>query len=148
MTAKTPDGMHTNDVRHVRRNYHALLLRFLQPLQNICCDSSFSVSLEVVVIVSGIEQSLKRPLSSETIFQTMPHDPGPPPAKKFKPGSVFFRLDKNKPVMLLTRKENATSPLDIQRKQLPIYQAKLQLLNQLRTLHSAILIGQIPAALC
>lgn len=78
----------------------------------------------------------------------MPHDPGPPPAKKFKPGSVFFRLDKNKPVMLLTRKENATSPLDIQRKQLPIYQAKLQLLNQLRTLHSAILIGQIPAALC
>lgn len=78
----------------------------------------------------------------------MPHDPGPPPAKKFKPGSVFFRLDKNKPVMLLTRKENATSPLDIQRKQLPIYQAKLQLLNQLRTLRSAILIGQIPAALC
>ncbi|TNM84696.1 hypothetical protein fugu_008874 [Takifugu bimaculatus] len=72
----------------------------------------------------------------------MPHDPDPPPAKKFKPGSVFFRLDKNKPVMLLTRKENATSPLDIQRKQLPIYQAKLQLLNQLRTLHSAILIGE------
>lgn len=74
----------------------------------------------------------------------MPRDPGPPPAKKFKPGSVFFRLDKNKPGMLLPRKENAASPIDIQRKQLPIYQAKPQLLNQLRTLHSAILIGQIP----
>uniref|UniRef100_A0A665U809 ATP-dependent RNA helicase DHX33 n=1 Tax=Echeneis naucrates TaxID=173247 RepID=A0A665U809_ECHNA len=72
----------------------------------------------------------------------MPHDPDPPPAKKFKPGSVFFRLDKNKPGMLLPRKGNATAPLEVQRKQLPIYQAKPQLLNQLRQLHSAILIGE------
>uniref|UniRef100_H3CT02 RNA helicase n=1 Tax=Tetraodon nigroviridis TaxID=99883 RepID=H3CT02_TETNG len=72
----------------------------------------------------------------------MPRDPGPPPAKKFKPGSVFFRFDKNKPGMLLPRKENAASPIDVQRKQLPIYQAKPQLLSQLRTLHSAILIGE------
>ncbi|GAA6218429.1 putative ATP-dependent RNA helicase DHX33 [Lates japonicus] len=72
----------------------------------------------------------------------MPHDPDPPPAKKFKPGSVFFRLDKNKPGMLLPRKGNATTPIDVQRKQLPIYQAKPQLLNQLRQLHSAILIGE------
>ncbi|XP_056253035.1 ATP-dependent RNA helicase DHX33 [Seriola aureovittata] len=72
----------------------------------------------------------------------MPYDPAPPPAKKFKPGSVFFRLDKNKPGMLLPRKGNATTPIEVQRKQLPIYQAKPQLLNQLRQLHSAILIGE------
>ncbi|KAL3971536.1 hypothetical protein ACER0C_027055 [Sarotherodon galilaeus] len=72
----------------------------------------------------------------------MPHDPDPPPAKKFKPGSVFFRLDKNKPGMLLPRKGNATTPIDVQRKQLPIYQAKPQLLTQLRQLHGAILIGE------
>ncbi|XP_071317210.1 ATP-dependent RNA helicase DHX33 [Trachinotus anak] len=72
----------------------------------------------------------------------MPHDPDPPPAKKFKPGSVFFRLDKNKPGMLLPRKGNAATPIEVQRKQLPIYQAKPQLLNQLRQLHNAILIGE------
>lgn len=44
--------------------------------------------------------------------------------------------------MLLPRKENATAAIDVQRKQLPIYQAKPQLLNQLRQLHSAILIGE------
>lgn len=75
-------------------------------------------------------------------FQTMPHDPDPPPAKRFKPGSVFFRLDKNKPGMLLPRKGNTTTPIDVQRKQLPIYQAKPQLLNQLRQLNNAILIGK------
>ncbi|XP_074466767.1 ATP-dependent RNA helicase DHX33 isoform X1 [Sebastes fasciatus] len=72
----------------------------------------------------------------------MPHDPDPPPAKRFKPGSVFFRLDKKKPGMLLPRKGNATTSIEIQRKQLPIYQAKPQLLNQLRQLHNAILIGE------
>ncbi|XP_068455838.1 ATP-dependent RNA helicase DHX33 [Clinocottus analis] len=72
----------------------------------------------------------------------MPHDPDPPPAKRFKPGSVFFRLDRNKPGMLLPRKGNATIPLDVQRKKLPIYQAKPQLLSQLRQLHNAILIGE------
>ncbi|XP_056267466.1 ATP-dependent RNA helicase DHX33 isoform X1 [Pseudoliparis swirei] len=72
----------------------------------------------------------------------MPYDPNPPPAKKFKPGSGFFRLDRNKPGMLLPRKGNATIPIDVQRKQLPIYQAKPQLLNQLRQLPNAILIGE------
>ncbi|XP_058482494.1 ATP-dependent RNA helicase DHX33 [Solea solea] len=72
----------------------------------------------------------------------MPHDPDPPPAKKFKPGSVFFRIDKNKPGMLLPRKGNVTTPIEVQRKQLPIYQAKPQLLNQLRQLHNAVLIGE------
>ncbi|XP_026038076.1 ATP-dependent RNA helicase DHX33 [Astatotilapia calliptera] len=72
----------------------------------------------------------------------MPHDPDPPPAKRFKPGSVFFRLDKNKPGMLLPRKGNASTPIDVQRKQLPIYQAKPQLLSQLRQLHGAVLIGE------
>uniref|UniRef100_A0A8C6TTN0 ATP-dependent RNA helicase DHX33 n=1 Tax=Neogobius melanostomus TaxID=47308 RepID=A0A8C6TTN0_9GOBI len=55
----------------------------------------------------------------------MPHDPDPPPAKKFKPG-----------------KGNASTPIEVQRKQLPIYQAKPQLLNQLRQLNNAILIGE------
>ncbi|XP_060942503.1 ATP-dependent RNA helicase DHX33 [Limanda limanda] len=72
----------------------------------------------------------------------MPNDPHPPPAKKFKPGSVFFRLDKNKPGMLLPRKGNAITPIEVQRKQLPIYQAKPQLLNQLRQLPNVILIGE------
>lgn len=72
----------------------------------------------------------------------MPHDPDPPPAKRFKPGSVFFRLEKNKPGMLLPRKGNVTTPIEVQRKQLPIYQAKPQLLNQLRQLHNAIVIGE------
>ncbi|XP_040038536.2 ATP-dependent RNA helicase DHX33 [Gasterosteus aculeatus] len=72
----------------------------------------------------------------------MPHDPDTPPAKKFKPGSVFFRLDRNKPGMLLPRKGNPSTPIEVQRKQLPIYQAKPQLLNQLRQLHNAILIGE------
>ncbi|KAL7834957.1 hypothetical protein SRHO_G00292040 [Serrasalmus rhombeus] len=71
----------------------------------------------------------------------MPHDPDPPPAKKFKPGSPFSRLDK-KPGMLLPRKGNAAIPIDAQRKQLPIYQAKSQLISQLRQLHNAVLIGE------
>ncbi|XP_024121446.1 ATP-dependent RNA helicase DHX33 [Oryzias melastigma] len=69
----------------------------------------------------------------------MPHEPDPPPAKKFKPGSVFFR---NKPGMLLPKKGNASTPIEVQRKQLPIYQAKAQLLNQLRQLQNAIIIGE------
>ena len=73
----------------------------------------------------------------------MPHNPYHPPAKKFKPGSAFFRLDKNKPGMLLPKKGNIPTPLDVQRKRLPIYQAKPQLLNQLRQLPSAILIGNV-----
>lgn len=72
----------------------------------------------------------------------MPHDPDPPPAKRFKPGSVLLSLNKKKPGMLLPRKGNATTPIDVQRKQLPIYQAKPQLLNQLRQLNNAILIGE------
>ncbi|XP_072519799.1 ATP-dependent RNA helicase DHX33 [Salminus brasiliensis] len=71
----------------------------------------------------------------------MPHDPDPPPAKKFKPGSPFSRLEK-KPGMLLPRKGNAPILLDAQRKQLPIYQAKPQLISQLRQLQNAVLIGE------
>ncbi|XP_014844521.1 PREDICTED: putative ATP-dependent RNA helicase DHX33 [Poecilia mexicana] len=72
----------------------------------------------------------------------MPHDPDLPPAKKFKPGSVFFRLEKNKPGMLLPRKGNVTTPIDVQRKQLPIYQARTRIVNELRQLHNAIVIGE------
>ncbi|XP_077596150.1 ATP-dependent RNA helicase DHX33 [Stigmatopora nigra] len=72
----------------------------------------------------------------------MPYDFDHPPAKKFKPGSVFFRPDKKKPGMLLPGKAKATTPIDVQRKQLPIYQARTQLLSQLRQLHNVILIGE------
>uniref|UniRef100_A0A3P9JUA2 RNA helicase n=1 Tax=Oryzias latipes TaxID=8090 RepID=A0A3P9JUA2_ORYLA len=72
----------------------------------------------------------------------MPHEPDPPPAKKFKPGSVFFRLERNKPGMLLPKKGNVSTPIEVQRKQLPIFQAKPQLLNQLRQLQNAIIIGE------
>lgn len=73
----------------------------------------------------------------------MPQDPDLPPAKKFKPGSVFFRLEKNKPGMLLPRKGNVTTTIDVQRKRLPIYQARPRLLNELRQLHNAIVIGKM-----
>uniref|UniRef100_A0A1A8NA93 ATP-dependent RNA helicase DHX33 n=1 Tax=Nothobranchius pienaari TaxID=704102 RepID=A0A1A8NA93_9TELE len=75
----------------------------------------------------------------------MPHNADFPPAKKFKPGSVFFRQEKNKPGMPLPRKgtnNNKNVSIDVQRKQLPIHQAKPQLLNQLRQLQNAILIGE------
>ncbi|KAI7813069.1 ATP-dependent RNA helicase DHX33 [Triplophysa rosa] len=71
----------------------------------------------------------------------MPQDSDPPPAKRFKPGSPFFRLDK-KPGMLLPRAGHAPISVDAQRRQLPIYQAKSQLINQLRQLHSAVIIGE------
>ncbi|KAL0194256.1 hypothetical protein M9458_012552, partial [Cirrhinus mrigala] len=69
----------------------------------------------------------------------MPHDPDPPPAKRFKPGSPFFRLDK-KPDMLLPRAGHAIGSVDAQRKQLPIYQTRTQVINQLRQLHNAVFI--------
>ncbi|XP_051540938.1 ATP-dependent RNA helicase DHX33 [Myxocyprinus asiaticus] len=72
----------------------------------------------------------------------MPHEPDPPPAKRFKPGSPFFRLDKRPGGMLLPRASHAPTSLDVQRKQLPIYQARTQLINQLRQLHNAVLIGE------
>ncbi|RXN34257.1 ATP-dependent RNA helicase DHX33 [Labeo rohita] len=71
----------------------------------------------------------------------MPHDPDPPPAKRFKPGSPFFRLDK-KPDMLLPRAGHAIVSVDAQRKQLPIYQSRTQVINQLRQLHNAVFIGE------
>uniref|UniRef100_A0AAY4E6V9 ATP-dependent RNA helicase DHX33 n=1 Tax=Denticeps clupeoides TaxID=299321 RepID=A0AAY4E6V9_9TELE len=71
----------------------------------------------------------------------MPQEPDFPPAKRFRPGSPFFRLSK-KPGMLLPRKGNAAVPTDVQRRRLPIYQARSQLIVQLRQLHSAVLIGE------
>lgn len=44
--------------------------------------------------------------------------------------------------MLPPRKENTSVPVEVQRKHLPIYQAREQLINQLRQLHSAVLIGE------
>ncbi|MBN3277137.1 DHX33 helicase, partial [Polyodon spathula] len=66
----------------------------------------------------------------------MPQDPAPPPAKKFKPGSPLFR-----PGMLLPEKHKS-APVEVQRKHLPIHQAREQLITQLRQLHSAVLIGE------
>ncbi|XP_061819111.1 ATP-dependent RNA helicase DHX33 [Nerophis lumbriciformis] len=71
----------------------------------------------------------------------MPNEPDHPPAKKFKPASVLFRLDKQKAGMLLPGKPKTTT-IDDQRRQLPIYQARNQLLHHLRQLHNAILIGE------
>ncbi|KAK7163916.1 hypothetical protein R3I94_002586 [Phoxinus phoxinus] len=71
----------------------------------------------------------------------MPHDPDPPPAKRFKPGSPFFRLDK-KPGMLLPRAGHAPVSVDAQRRQLPIYPSRTQVINQLRQLHNAVFIGE------
>lgn len=72
----------------------------------------------------------------------MPRDPDPPPAKRFKPGSPFSRLDKKQPGMLLPRAGHAPGGVDAQRKQLPIYQSRTQLINQLRQLHNAVFIGE------
>ncbi len=72
----------------------------------------------------------------------MPRDPDPPPAKRFKPGSPFSRLDKKQPGMLLPRAGHAPGGVDAQRKQLPIYQSRTQLINQLRQLHNAVFIGK------
>uniref|UniRef100_A0AAY4E908 RNA helicase n=1 Tax=Denticeps clupeoides TaxID=299321 RepID=A0AAY4E908_9TELE len=58
----------------------------------------------------------------------MPQEPDFPPAKRFRPGSPFFRLSK-KPGMLLPRKGNAAVPTDVQRRRLPIYQARSQLID-------------------
>ncbi|KAI5089266.1 putative ATP-dependent RNA helicase DHX33, partial [Silurus meridionalis] len=74
-------------------------------------------------------------------LRIMPHDPKPPPAKRFKPGSPFSLANK-KPGMLLPKKGNASSQIDVQRKHLPIYQAKSQLIDQLRQLPNAVLIGE------
>ncbi|TUB86239.1 Pre-mRNA-splicing factor ATP-dependent RNA helicase DEAH10 [Bagarius yarrelli] len=43
---------------------------------------------------------------------------------------------------LLPKKGNAPSTIDVQRKQLPIYQARCQLIERLRQLHNAVLIGE------
>lgn len=98
------------------------------------CFACFGTESEVKCEKDGL-------ISARSFFRIMPHDPDPPPAKKFKPGSPFFPANK-KPGMLLPKKGNAPNPLDVQRKQLPIYQAKSQLIDQLRQLHNAVLIGK------
>ncbi|XP_028662843.1 ATP-dependent RNA helicase DHX33 [Erpetoichthys calabaricus] len=71
----------------------------------------------------------------------MPLELDLPPAKKFKPGSPLFALNK-KPGMLLPRTGISSVPIEVQRKHLPIYQARTQLINRLRQLQSTILIGE------
>lgn len=84
---------------------------------------------------------VRRIHSAARLLQIMPHDPDPPPAKRFKPGSPFFRLDK-KPGMLLPRAGHAPVSVDAQRRQLPIYPSRTQVINQLRQLHNAVFIGK------
>ncbi|XP_005988626.1 ATP-dependent RNA helicase DHX33 isoform X2 [Latimeria chalumnae] len=63
-----------------------------------------------------------------------------PPAKKFKPGSPLFLFTKKKSMLGPVKK--GTVPIELQRRALPIYQARIQLINQLRQLESAIIIGE------
>lgn len=95
------------------------------------------------VLMNAISPSkwTRRVHTAARFLRIMPQEPDPPPAKRFKPGSPFFRLDK-KPGMLLPRAGHAPISVDAQRRQLPIYQAKSQLINQLRQLHNAVIIGR------
>ncbi|TRY57199.1 hypothetical protein DNTS_003281 [Danionella cerebrum] len=64
----------------------------------------------------------------------MPNDPDPPPAKRFKPGPPFPRVEPKNAMLL----PGATAS----RRQLPIYQTREALIRHLRRLHSAVLIGE------
>ncbi|XP_043909977.1 ATP-dependent RNA helicase DHX33 [Protopterus annectens] len=62
-----------------------------------------------------------------------------PPAKKYKPDSLLVSFS-TKQNMLGSRKD--TVSVEQQRRSLPIHQARIQLINQLRQLDCAVLIGE------
>ncbi|XP_030042031.1 ATP-dependent RNA helicase DHX33 [Microcaecilia unicolor] len=70
----------------------------------------------------------------------MPQDSDLPPAKKFKPGSPLFPFSR-KTVMLAGARKPQIS-VELQRRNLPIFQARAQLVGQLRQLDSVVLIGE------
>ncbi|XP_053310932.1 ATP-dependent RNA helicase DHX33 [Spea bombifrons] len=63
-----------------------------------------------------------------------------PPAKKFKPGSPPFHF-KRKGVVQPGPKKTPV-PMELQRRSLPIYHARAQLIGQLRQQDSAVIIGE------
>ncbi|XP_069827233.1 ATP-dependent RNA helicase DHX33 isoform X1 [Dendropsophus ebraccatus] len=70
----------------------------------------------------------------------MSQDSYHPPAKKFKPGSRHSNHNRKGAMQPGPRKQPV--PIEQQRRSLPIYQARAQLIGQLRQLESAIIIGE------
>ncbi|XP_069470700.1 ATP-dependent RNA helicase DHX33 [Ambystoma mexicanum] len=71
----------------------------------------------------------------------MPQEPGFPPPKRFKAGSPLSQP--HRPAMQAgTPRKPPAVPLEVQRRQLPIYLARPQLLGQLRGLENAVVIGE------
>ncbi|XP_029469654.1 ATP-dependent RNA helicase DHX33 [Rhinatrema bivittatum] len=70
----------------------------------------------------------------------MPQDSDLPPAKRFKPGSPLFPFSRKTAMLAGARKPQV--PVEQQRRNLPIFQARAQLIGQLRQLDSAVLIGE------
>ncbi|KAM5181064.1 ATP-dependent RNA helicase DHX33 [Mantella aurantiaca] len=70
----------------------------------------------------------------------MSQDSYHPPAKKFKPGTPSFNHIRRGAMQLGPRKQPV--PIDQQRRSLPIYQARAQLIGQLRQLDNAVIIGE------
>ncbi|XP_040192665.1 ATP-dependent RNA helicase DHX33 [Rana temporaria] len=70
----------------------------------------------------------------------MSQDSYRPPAKKFKPGTPPYSHIRTGAMQLGPRKQPV--PIDQQRRSLPIYQARAQLIGQLRQLDNAVIIGE------
>uniref|UniRef100_A0A8C5PRT4 ATP-dependent RNA helicase DHX33 n=1 Tax=Leptobrachium leishanense TaxID=445787 RepID=A0A8C5PRT4_9ANUR len=70
----------------------------------------------------------------------MSYDPEHPPAKKFKPGSPAFHLQRRGPMHPGPRKPPVA--MELQRRSLPIYHVRAQLIAQLRQLDCAVIIGE------
>ncbi|XP_073446671.1 ATP-dependent RNA helicase DHX33 isoform X1 [Dendrobates tinctorius] len=70
----------------------------------------------------------------------MSQDSYHPPAKKFKPG--FMHTTHNWKGAMQPGPRKQPVPIEQQRRSLPIYQARAQLIGQLRQLESAVLIGE------
>ncbi|KAM8975829.1 ATP-dependent RNA helicase DHX33 [Pelodytes ibericus] len=70
----------------------------------------------------------------------MSQDPDHPPAKKFKPGSPPFHFHRKGAMQPGPKKPPV--PMELQRRSLPIYHARAQLIGKLRQLDSAVIIGE------
>ncbi|XP_063809748.1 ATP-dependent RNA helicase DHX33 isoform X1 [Pseudophryne corroboree] len=73
-------------------------------------------------------------------YDTMSQYSYHPPAKRFKPGSLPFTPNRRGTMQLGPRKQPV--PMEQQRRSLPIYQARAQLIGQLRQLETAVIIGE------
>lgn len=72
----------------------------------------------------------------------MPQESGFPPPKRFKADSPLFTFPRKPAMKTGTPRKPPTVPLEVQRRQLPIFHARPQLLAQLRGLDCAVLIGE------